>query len=159
MGKEINMNQNPQVQINPQDLEDVCCDECGGQMFVPVMLFKKIGIVIEVEKESKLDTFTGMIGSGPAYFFYLLKSYEKKLIPLCDGDKDKANYVMVNLIKGIGMSVENNKDLNKLIAAVASKKGTTEAGLKSFKSNNLDKVFEEGISAAIKRSKEISNEF
>lgn len=124
-----------------------------------VMLFKKIGIVIEVEKESKLDTFTGMIGSGPAYFFYLLKSYEKKLIPLCDGDKDKANYVMVNLIKGIGMSVKNNKDLNKLIAAVASKKGTTEAGLKSFKSNNLDKVFEEGISAAIKRSKEISNEF
>jgi pyrroline-5-carboxylate reductase len=57
------------------------------------------------------------------------------------------------------MSVENNKDLNKLIAAVASKKGTTEAGLRSFKSNNLDKVFEEGISAAIKRSKEISNEF
>jgi len=46
MGKEINMNQTPQVQINPQDLEDVCCDECGGQMFTPIMLFKKISAVL-----------------------------------------------------------------------------------------------------------------
>jgi len=123
-----------------------------------ISIFKRIGITIELEKESKIDTFTGMIGSGPAYFFYLLKSYEKKMMNLCNKDKKQVNDIMVNLMKGIGFSIENN-DLNNLILAVASKKGTTEAGLKSFKANDLDKVFEKGLDAAIKRSKEISNEF
>ncbi|MDA9755111.1 NAD(P)-binding domain-containing protein [Gammaproteobacteria bacterium] len=124
-----------------------------------VKLFEKIGIVISVKKESKIDTFTGMIGSGPAYFFFLLKSYEKKLLPLCNGNKQKVNEIIVNLIKGIGASIENDKDLDKLISAVASKKGTTEAGLKSFKTNKLNKIFEEGLKVAIKRSEEISNEY
>ena len=122
-------------------------------------LFKKIGIVMDLDNETKIDTFTGMIGSGPAYFFYLLKSYEKKLMSLCNQDKKKVNAAMVNLIKGVGSSIENNNNLDKLIEAVASKKGTTEAGLKSFKSQKLNKIFEKGISSAIKRSKEISNEF
>lgn len=122
-------------------------------------LFKKIGIVMDLDNEAKIDTFTGMIGSGPAYFFYLLKSYEKKLMSLCNQDKKKVNAAMVNLIKGVGSSIENNNNLDKLIEAVASKKGTTEAGLKSFKSQKLNKIFEKGISSAIKRSKEISNEF
>jgi len=46
MGKEISMNQQPQVQINPQDLEDVECEKCKGQVFTPVMLFKKISAVL-----------------------------------------------------------------------------------------------------------------
>jgi DNA-directed RNA polymerase subunit RPC12/RpoP len=54
MGKEINMNQNPQVQINPQDLEDVVCDKCGGQMFAPVMLFKKISAVLSPNGQKAL---------------------------------------------------------------------------------------------------------
>ncbi len=124
-----------------------------------IKLFEKIGIIITVKKENKLDAFTGMIGSGPAYFFYLLKSYEKRLLELCNGNKKKVNEIIVNLIKGVGASVENDKDLDKLISAVASKKGTTEAGLKSFKENKLKKVFEKGLKAAIKRSGEISNEY
>ena len=124
-----------------------------------VALLKKIGIVIKVDKESKIDEFTGTIGSGPAYFFYLLQSYEKKLMNICNGDKKIVRAVMVNLIKGVGTSVENNGNLNDLIEAVKSKKGTTEAGLKSFQSNKLGISFEKGLNAAIKRSKEISNEF
>ena len=122
-----------------------------------ISLFVRVGIIIELEKEAKIDTFTGMIGSGPAYFFYILKSYEKKLMNLCNKDKKKINNIMVNLMKGVGLSIENN-DLDSLINAVASKKGTTEAGLESFKTNSLDKVFEKGLDSAIKRSKEISNE-
>ena len=124
-----------------------------------IKLFEKVGIVIALKEEKKIDTFTGMIGSGPAYFFYLLKSYEKKLLKLCGGNKQKVNEIIVNLMKGVGASVENDKDLDKLISAVASKKGTTEAGLKSFKENKLNKVFEKGLKAAIKRSGEISNEY
>ena len=41
-------------------------------------IFKKLGTTIDITKENKIDDFTGLIGSGPAYFFYLLKVYEKK---------------------------------------------------------------------------------
>ena len=78
---------------------------------------------------------------------------------LCNQDKKIVKEIIGNLMKGVGSSVENDGDLDNLIQAVASKKGTTEAGLKSLKSNNLNQIFEKGLNAAIKRSKEISNEF
>ena len=132
-----------------------------------ITLLKRIGIVItissdsypSIDNESKIDTFTGIIGSGPAYFFHLLQSYEKKLLTLSNGDKKIVNSIMSNLMKGVGMSIEKDTNLDSLIEAVASKKGTTEAGLKSFKLNKLSNRFEKGLNAAIKRSKEISNEF
>ena len=78
---------------------------------------------------------------------------------LCNQDKKIVKDIIVNLMKGVGSSVENDGNLDNLIKAVASKKGTTEAGLKYLKSNNLNQIFEKGLNAAIKRSKEISNEF
>ena len=124
-----------------------------------VNIIKRVGMTIMLNKESKIDTFTGIIGSGPAYFFYLLKTYEKKLLTLCNGNKHEVNKMIVNLIKGVGSSIEDKKDLDALIMSVASKKGTTEAGLKSFKSNGIRSTFEKGLNEAIKRSKEISNEY
>ena len=56
------------------------------------------------------------------------------------------------------MSSRNNLNMDELIETVASKKGTTEAGIKEFKSLKVLNSFEKGIIAAIKRSKEISNE-
>ena len=122
-------------------------------------IFSKLGTVIEVDNDSKIDTFTGVIGSGPAYFFQTLKSFEKKLMRLCSQDEKIVREIIANLMKGVGSSIEKDGDLDNLIKAVASKKGTTEAGLKSLKSNNLNQIFEKGLNAAIKRSKEISNEF
>ena len=43
MAKEINMNQSQdqQVQINPNDLEDITCDNCKSQCFEQTFLFKR----------------------------------------------------------------------------------------------------------------------
>ena len=52
-------------------------------------------------------------------------------------------------MEGVSYSINDNSNLDELIASVASKKGTTEAGLKSFKSSKLSQNFEKGIAAAI----------
>jgi len=122
-------------------------------------LFKKFGKVIELDRESKMNQFTGLVGSGPAYFFYLLKTYEKELIKMCNGNKDEVASIMKNLLEGVSKSIQVNDNLDELIKMVASKKGTTEAGLKSFSSNNINKIFKDGLKKAIERSKEISNEY
>ena len=41
-----NINQQPQLNINPNDLEDVVCEKCGGQHFTPAFLFKKLSAVL-----------------------------------------------------------------------------------------------------------------
>jgi pyrroline-5-carboxylate reductase len=121
-------------------------------------MFSKVGMVIELNKEQEMDTFTGLIGSGPAYFFYLLKTYEKRLLKLCNNDSNLTAKAMSGLLEGVALSLLDGSSIDSLIERVASKKGTTEAGLKSFKKNKLLSSFDEGISAAVNRSKEIANE-
>ena len=123
------------------------------------LLFEKVGIVLDIHKESHLDDFTGLVGSGPAYFFYLLQVYEKRIMKICNGDHKKKNLIISNLLEGVSKSISSGEATDALINAVASKKGTTEAGIKSFKTSGLSKSFDKGIAAAIKRSKEISSEF
>ena len=123
------------------------------------LLFKKVGMVIDIQKESHMDDFTGLMGSGPAYFFYLLQVYEKRILKLSNGDLEKKNLMISNLLDGVSKSIGSGETTEALIKAVSSKKGTTEAGIKSFQSSQLLKSFDKGIAAAIKRSKEISSEF
>lgn len=122
-------------------------------------LFNQVGTSIILEKESEIDNFTGLIGSGPAYFFYLLKVYEKRVLKLCNGDRKVANKIISNFLDGISSSVAADVGMDEAINMIASKKGTTEAGINSLKSNNVLQLFEKGIISAVKRSKEISNEY
>ena len=85
-------------------------------------LFKKFGKVIELDRESKMNQFTGLVGSGPAYFFYLLKTYEKELLKMCNGNKDEVASIMKNLLEGVSKSIQVNDNLDELVKMVASKK-------------------------------------
>ncbi len=122
-------------------------------------IFKKIGITIILDKENKMDQFTGIIGSGPAYFFYILQTFEKKLLGVCNGNKELVNEIIINLLNGVSSSIGEKSDLKSLVRKVASKKGTTEAGLNTYKKMGLNKILESGLNSAIKRSKDISNEY
>ena len=49
------MNQNPQVNINPEDLTDVVCEKCENQTFTMAFLFKKISAILSPNgKESMI---------------------------------------------------------------------------------------------------------
>ena len=65
------------------------------------------------------------------------------LLKTCD--VSKKDIIISNLLEGISNSITDNNNLDELIASVASKKGTTEAGLKSFKSSKLSQNFESAV--------------
>ena len=46
MAKEYKLNQQQQININPDDLVDVVCEKCGCQVFTPAFLFKKLSAVL-----------------------------------------------------------------------------------------------------------------
>ena len=107
-------------------------------------IFKKVGTTIDITKENKIDDFTGLIGSGPAYFFYLLKVYEKRILKLCDGDKSKKDTIICNLLEGVSYSINDNSNLDELIASVASKRNNRSWFKKVLNHQNYLKILKKG---------------
>ena len=122
-------------------------------------IFDQVGKSIILKNEDEMNVFTGLIGSGSAYFFYLLEVYEQHLLRLCNNNKKDVNDIMVNFLDGISSSINNATSLNEAIKLIASKGGTTEAGINSLKGNNVLQLFEKGIISAVNRSKELGDEY
>ncbi len=118
-------------------------------------IFACVGEVIEI-KESLLDIVTALSGSGPAYLFYLVEALASAGVKR-GLKKEMALRLARQTAFGSGrMLNESSLSLEQLIKKVASKGGTTEAALKVFESQGLRKIIEQGVRAAEKRAKQLS---
>jgi pyrroline-5-carboxylate reductase len=120
-------------------------------------LINSTGRAVYIEDESLIDAVTALSGSGPAYFFYLVKNMieaGKKM-----GFEESLATILVKQTMMGSFHLINNaeKSLDDLIKAVASKGGTTEAALRTFEEGNLGQTLIDGIEAAQKRAVELSN--
>ena len=85
-----------------------------------IKLFEKIGIVITLKEEKKIDTFTGMIGSGPAYFFLLMQSLKQAALAL-GLDEKTADSLSIQTSHGASiMATNSGKDSKTLRSEVTS---------------------------------------
>ncbi|AFN73475.1 pyrroline-5-carboxylate reductase [Melioribacter roseus P3M-2] len=119
-------------------------------------LLNTTGRTFMIENENLMDGVTALSGSGPAYFYYIVKimtDTAKKM----GFDESLANLLVMHTMHG-AFHVMNNSDtgLDELIRKVASKGGTTEAALKTMKDNKFDEIFATALLNAEKRSKELS---
>jgi len=116
---------------------------------------KKLGEVVELE-ERHFDLFTAIFGCGPAFLLEILGVFKMKMGDLGISGNE-ANSLLSQLVTGTLTYLENNseKSIPELIDQIASKGGTTEAGLKSFRENNLNNLIGSVIESARKRSQEI----
>lgn len=119
-------------------------------------LINATGESVFLENESQLDAVTALSGSGPAYFFYLVKAMVEAGRKM-GFDESVALLLVKQTMVGSYHLIQNaDKSLDELIKAVASKGGTTEAALSRFEEGGLDKLLEQGIFAAQKRATELS---
>jgi pyrroline-5-carboxylate reductase len=119
-------------------------------------LINATGRSVFLEDVEQLNAVTALSGSGPAYFFYVVKAmieagkqmgFEESVAALLVKQTMLGSYHLINTA---------DKSLDDLIKAVASKGGTTEAALRQFEAGELDKTLEKGIFAAQIRSSELS---
>ena len=69
---------------------------------------------------------------------------------------DESKKILIQLISGTNTYLEKNgNDIGELVERITSKGGTTEAGLAFFRENKINKLLEEVITQAEKKSKEI----
>ncbi|MFH0738905.1 MAG: pyrroline-5-carboxylate reductase [Candidatus Omnitrophota bacterium] len=136
-------------------------------------LFKNLGKTMSID-EKLMNDVTAAAGSGPAFFYEFIekKGIHSKKIPKevkKEFDKTIADYLVssnVGWTKSSAMLVVSttsagslallNKveghDPQKLIIQIASKGGTTEAGLERLRNGTL----KEAMDAAIKKAEELS---
>jgi pyrroline-5-carboxylate reductase len=122
-------------------------------------IFSAVGFAEAVNDEKLIDAVTAVSGSGPAYFFLLMEQMIKAAVKL--GLKEElAEKLVLQTAKGAAMlAQERNKTGEKpdvLRQKVTSPGGTTEAALKVFAKCDFQKMVLNALTAAAKRSKELS---
>ena len=117
-------------------------------------LLNSAGIAFLV-KENLLDAVTAISGSGPAFFAYFIGAFAEAGIK--NGlPKDIAFKLACQTALGTGkLLMEKNLIPEEMIGMVASKKGTTIAGLSILKKHKVKDILIKTIDAAVKRSEEL----
>ncbi|KAJ3005440.1 UNVERIFIED_CONTAM: hypothetical protein HDU68_004618 [Siphonaria sp. JEL0065] len=111
-----------------------------------------------VEKEVLLDVVTGVSGSGPAYFFYLLEAMENAAVEL-GMPREVARGLAAQTCLGAGKMALAQLETDPAILRknVTSPKGTTEAGIKVFDDLGAKKIMQDVVIAATKRADELGD--
>ncbi|RKL67314.1 pyrroline-5-carboxylate reductase [Salipaludibacillus neizhouensis] len=120
-------------------------------------LLQSIGKVYLIEEE-QMDLFTGIAGSGPAYYYYLMEHVEK--IAKENGmEVSQAREIGAQTILGAArMMLEREETPAQLRKNITSKNGTTASGLQALADNGGGDAIKAAIEGAMQRSKEISEE-
>lgn len=115
-------------------------------------VFSTNGLSVEMSEEAKLNEVTAISGSGPAYFFTILKHMIDSGIAMGLSEEQSKQLVLGTARGAVELVEASDESLDDLIKAVKSKGGTTEAALNSFSENKLNKVIDGGLNAARDRS-------
>ncbi|WP_062110331.1 pyrroline-5-carboxylate reductase [Bacillus niameyensis] len=122
------------------------------------IVFESVGITTEVE-EKQLDIVTGLAGSGPAYFYYIVEVMEKTAQEL-GIEQTTARELIIQTIAGAAEMLQTSgMEAQELRKKVTSPGGTTEAGIQILKDRNVDSAFTDCIKAATDHSKKLGEMF
>lgn len=119
-------------------------------------LLATTGRTVFFENENLLDAVTALSGSGPAYFFYIVKQMIEAGKQMGFDEATSSMLVKQTMLGSYHLMNTANKSLDELIKAVASKGGTTEAALSTFENEGVGKGLQKGIVNAKDRARELS---
>ncbi|MGA0241971.1 MAG: pyrroline-5-carboxylate reductase family protein [Candidatus Marinamargulisbacteria bacterium] len=120
-----------------------------------VTLCDAIGRTVDVQKEDDLHIITALSGSGPAFFYRIVHAFSR-FASEHGLDSETALMAVTNTMMGAGAMLRETPDPMALVAQVASPNGTTQAGLLAMDELTLDVQLKAVLSAAHKRSIELS---
>ncbi|MEK7591252.1 MAG: pyrroline-5-carboxylate reductase [Patescibacteria group bacterium] len=121
-------------------------------------LFQSIGLSIELDAEEKIDGFTAIAGSGPAYVFGLAELLTDAAKKLGLSDEDSSRFASEVIVAGSRLLEEGTMTAPEWRKAVTSKGGVTEAAIKVFSEKKLSEIFHEALGAGMLRSRSLSSE-
>ena len=112
--------------------------------------------VTAVLPEEQIDAVTGISGSSPAFFMRFAREIINEGVAQGMSKENAEKLVLGTMLGTAKMMMQSDRTADELIKAVASPGGTTEAGLKTMDALDFDSAVSKIISAAVDRSKELS---
>lgn len=120
-------------------------------------LLECIGEVYTIH-EKDMDIFTGLAGSGPAYFYYLMEHMEQQGVEAGLNEVTTRQIIAQTIVGAAKMIQSQEKSPSTLRENVTSPNGTTAAGLQALDENGGGIAISKAVEHAAKRSKEISEQ-
>jgi len=118
-------------------------------------LLSAIGTTFKVD-EKLMDAVTGLSGSGPAYFYFIVQALQEAGVEL-GLSKEIALKLAAQTAKGAGeVILREGKKLEELTGMVCTPKGTTIEGLKVLEERKVADALRDAVKAAARRAKELS---
>lgn len=118
-------------------------------------IFSSVGKVVEA-KESDIDAITGVSGSGPAFYYYIIDAIAKA------GEKLGLDYntaLLLSAQTALGsakMILESGTDPQQLITNVTTPGGTTAEGNKVLNESNISDILFETVDKTAQKSHQMS---
>jgi pyrroline-5-carboxylate reductase len=116
------------------------------------MIFESVGQVFEVPSEKLLDAVTALSGSGPAFVYLFLKSLIDGGTKLGLAPSLARSLAIQTLLGATTLFARSPDSPATLISRVASKGGTTEAGLQVLALKKFETIVDQCLGAAAKRA-------
>ena len=121
------------------------------------LLFECVGKIAHIN-EKDIDIFTALIGSGPAYVFYLIESLLDSSKNLHLSEQEKKD-LLASMISGAANLVLNSDDSpNVLRKKVTSPGGVTQTAIEEFETEGLKEIISKSMMAAEKKSIELGED-
>ncbi|BCS98972.1 pyrroline-5-carboxylate reductase [Desulfoluna limicola] len=118
-------------------------------------LLSSMGDVLRVT-EAQMDGVTAVSGSGPAYFFYFVEAMVKTAEKMGFQSGEANRLALATLNGAAKLLLDSGEEPADLRRKVTSPGGTTEAAINEMKARNVAEGIQEGMLAAARRSRELS---
>ncbi len=121
-------------------------------------ILRAVGLTVWLGSETLMDAVTAVSGSGPAYFLRVMEAVEAVGVKL-GLSKEIARLLILQTAFGTAkLALESEEDVVTLRDRVTSPGGTTERAIEQLELGNIDQLFEQALTAAALRSKELAQE-
>lgn len=114
------------------------------------------GLVTEVGTEALLHTVVALSASGPAFVFAFIESLALAAQKLGLTQKLAEQLALQTALGASSLLAASHLTTREQISKVASRKGTTEAGLKTLKEKKFSSIVFECLKSAKRRSQELA---
>ncbi len=120
-------------------------------------IFSAVGLAVVID-ESLQNAATALNGSGPAYFYLVIKALTEAGVELGLDHETAYRLAHETMFGASRMLKYAKKTPSELIEAVRSPNGTTAAALDSFSADGLEDIIKRGVKAAADRAWAIEQE-
>lgn len=113
---------------------------------------------VSVVEENQMDVVTGVSGSGPAYFYYMVEAMQQAAEVMGINPQTARELIQQTLIGAVKMLEETGLEARELRAQVTSPNGATMAGINILEQADFRSLIEQVITRVAERSQEMGEQ-